>query len=409
MSTSQLLYFHCPEVALSFRAKLLTAENPDVAAQLVAQLPLQSTLGHVVISGEAFWLPTRIVHLGRDRMVPRHPGAVYLNAVGGSLCLTYGNVTESAPVNKVADVEAADLPALVQLGRLVYEHTVASARHTLLTIHLALHPQTPSTHNLKLTTGNHHHPQEHKYNSSRSFDKPLPLTTPSSQLQTWHTALTTITTATTTIWLHMPPSIQRVKWGLIPSGAGTGAQYFSVLVHLKSFLLHLGCDVLYRLLKISLYPDLPLAVVQRMTREFLVVNFNTFDMLVDLGVDEMGATGEVYLRGVGTVACKEEYRVLTGALFSYVCRMHRWVHLVFPWNLGVAFPQRRVEEILEMAGAVGGFRAGCVGMGMVLEEAVDGVDIQGLEGGVGVGGRVGGKSNAMGVKGVVESVEEAPV
>ncbi|RAH65240.1 uncharacterized protein BO66DRAFT_443234 [Aspergillus aculeatinus CBS 121060] len=396
MSTPQLLYFHCPEAALSFRAKLLAADNPDVAAQLVAHLPLQSTLGHVVISGEAFWLPTRIVHLGRDHLVPRHPGAVYLNAVGGSLCLTYGRVTESAPVNKVADVEAADLPALVQLGRLVYEQTVASARHTLLTIHVSLHPPK---HNLKLPTGNHH-PQEHENTPSRPLDKPLPTNTTPPQPQTWHTALTTITTQTTTIWQHMPPSIHRIKWGIIPSGAGTGAQYFSVLVHLKSFLLHLGGDVLYRLLKVSLYPDLPLAVVQRMTREFLVVGFNTFDMLVDLGLGEMRVIGEVYLGGLGRVACKEEYRVLTGALFSFVCRMHRWVHLVFPWNLGVAFPHRHVEEIL---GVVGGFGDGCGGMGM------DGVDGEGLEGGVEVGRRVGGRFNVMGVKAVAERVEEAPV
>ncbi|RAH50405.1 uncharacterized protein BO95DRAFT_500889 [Aspergillus brunneoviolaceus CBS 621.78] len=370
MSTPQLLYFHCPEAALSIRAKLLAADNPDVAAQLVAHLPLQSTLGHVVISGEAFWLPTRIVHLGRDHLVPRHPGAVYLNAVGGSLCLTYGRVTESAPVNKVADVEAADLPALVQLGRLVYEQTVASARHSLLTIHVSLHPDphSPPKHNLTLTAGNH--PQGPENNHSRPLDKPLPTTTP-PQPQTWHSALTTITTQTTTIWQHMPPSIHRIKWGVIPSGAGTGAQYFSVLVHLRSFLLHLGGDVLYRLLKISLYPDLPLAVVQRMTREFLVANFNTFDMLVDLGLEEMRVIGEVYLGGLGRVACKGEYRVLTGALFSYVCRMHRWVHLVFPWNLGVAFPHRRVEEIL-----------GVAGVGMAFGEGVDGLDGGGLEGGV---------------------------
>ncbi|RAH77210.1 hypothetical protein BO86DRAFT_413308 [Aspergillus japonicus CBS 114.51] len=396
MSTTHFLYFHCPEAGLAFRAKLLTEENPDVASQLITQLPLQSTLGHVVISGEAFWLPTRIVHLGRDHMVQRHPGAVYLNAVGGSLCLTYGSVTESAPVNKVADVEEADRHTLSQLGRLVYEKTVSSARHTLLTIHIALHAPTPSRYNLKLTAENHYHHHGHEY--SRPLDKPLPTT---SKSQTWHSAHTTITTQTNTIWLHLPASIQKITWGIIPSGAGTGNQYFSVLVHLKSFLLHLGCDVLYRLLKISRYPDTPLGVLQRMTREFLSANFNTFEMLGDLGLDEMGVIGEVYLRGIGAVACKEEYRVLTGALFTFVCRMHRWVHFVFPWNLGVAFPHRRVEEILGIAEVVAG---GSLEVGMEDVECGEESEVE-----VEVGEGVGGRFNPMEVKGVVERVEEAPV
>src|SRR5580704_3007209 len=50
--------------------------------QVLAQLPLQSVLGHVVVSGEAIWMPTRIVHLGRSNMVQRHPGAVYFYAPG---------------------------------------------------------------------------------------------------------------------------------------------------------------------------------------------------------------------------------------------------------------------------------------------------------------------------------------
>lgn len=136
MSSPETLVFDAPGVGLSFRAKLLANENPDVVEQVLAQLPLQSVLGHVVISGEAIWMPTRIVHLGRNNMVLRHPGAVYLYAPGQTICLTYGKITESAKVNKFAEVFEEDLEKLQTLGTLVYEQTVAQPRRNVVEINL---------------------------------------------------------------------------------------------------------------------------------------------------------------------------------------------------------------------------------------------------------------------------------
>ncbi|CAH1652252.1 DUF3830 family protein [Chelatococcus asaccharovorans] len=136
MSSSAILQFDAPSVGLSFRARLLAEENPDVVAQVLAQLPLKSVLGHVVVSGEAIWMPTRIVHLGRNNMVQRHPGAVYLYAPGQSICLTYGKITESANVNKFAEVFGEDLPKLHALGTQVYEQTVAQPRRNIVEINV---------------------------------------------------------------------------------------------------------------------------------------------------------------------------------------------------------------------------------------------------------------------------------
>lgn len=136
MSSPEYLQFDAPSVGLSFRAKLLAQDNPDVVEQVLAQLPLRSVLGHVVISGEAIWMPTRIVHLGRNNMVQRHPGAVYLYAPGQTICLTYGKITESANVNKFAEVVEEDLPTLQELGTLVYEQTVSQPRRNIVEINV---------------------------------------------------------------------------------------------------------------------------------------------------------------------------------------------------------------------------------------------------------------------------------
>jgi hypothetical protein len=136
MSSPEALELHAPGAGLSFRAKLLADENPDVVQQVLAQLPLQSVLGHVVVSGEAIWMPTRIVHLGRNNMVRRHPGAVYLYAPGQTICLTYGRITESAKVNKFAEVLEGDLPILQMLGEIVYAQTVAQPRRNIVEINV---------------------------------------------------------------------------------------------------------------------------------------------------------------------------------------------------------------------------------------------------------------------------------
>jgi len=136
MSKPEFLEFSAPGAGLSFKVELLTQDNPDVIAQVMKQLPLRSVLGHVVVSGEAIWTPTRIVHLGRSNMVQRSPGAVYLYAPGQSICMTYGRITESAKVNKFGQVREADLDALRKLGEFVWQNTVALPRRSIVEINV---------------------------------------------------------------------------------------------------------------------------------------------------------------------------------------------------------------------------------------------------------------------------------
>ncbi len=136
MSKPEFLEFSAPGAGLAFKVELLTQDNPDVVAQVMKQLPLRSVLGHVVVSGEAIWTPTRIVHLGRSNMVQRSPGAVYLYAPGQSICMTYGRITESAKVNKFGQVRESDLDTLRKLGEFVWQNTVALPRRSIVEINV---------------------------------------------------------------------------------------------------------------------------------------------------------------------------------------------------------------------------------------------------------------------------------
>ena len=76
-------------------------------------------LGHVVISGETNWFPTRIVHLGRSNMVDRTLGAVYLYAPGQTICMTYGSITESGTLlatERLKSTGASGKTALIPYG-----------------------------------------------------------------------------------------------------------------------------------------------------------------------------------------------------------------------------------------------------------------------------------------------------
>ncbi|GAQ09177.1 hypothetical protein ALT_6498 [Aspergillus lentulus] len=330
-SPSPNITFRLPGLGYTFRARLLVNENPDVVHQVLGQLPLKSVLGHVVIAGETFWTPTRIVHLGRNHMVQRHRGAVYLNAPGQSICITYGKITESAKINKFAEVFEEDLPKLEEIGKLVYQQTVALPRHTLMEVHIS----SESCPRLK---GPESHPVA---------------TLPASPNGHWLEVKALIEKEIDRVWLAEPIEIQKIRWGVIDSGAGSGEQYFTVLVHLEAYLMVVGGDVMSRFLKIAQYEEIQLPALNRITKEFLVENFDLFEFMADLGLESMFQIGQLYSNALDTLASKEEYIQLTGAMQTYINRMHRWAYFIFPWHLGVAFPHRKPAEILSFSNAFG--------------------------------------------------------
>ena len=132
--SQELLEFVVPSIDLKFRAALLVDANPELVAAISKQLPLESVLGHVVVSGETIWVPTRIVHLGGTNMVARSLGSVYLYAPGQTICITYGAITESAKINKFGQILEADLPLLARLGAHVWEQTVARPRRSVVRV-----------------------------------------------------------------------------------------------------------------------------------------------------------------------------------------------------------------------------------------------------------------------------------
>jgi hypothetical protein len=157
----------------------------------------------------------------------------------------------------------------------------------------------------------------------------------------WRDVKREIDLAVDRIWLEEPEEITRIRSGVFDRPVGNGDEYFSILVHLESYLMIVGEDVIFRFAQVAEWEDLDLAVLKRMTRTFLMETFNLFAFLGDLGLGQLEELGKRYDQALDSVESREEYIELTSSLLTYVNRMRRWVHLIFPWNLGAAFPKRR--------------------------------------------------------------------
>ena len=135
-SVAESLVFDVLDTDLQFSATTVPDENPEMVKRFLEELPFTSVLGHVVISGEGFWAPMRIVALGKYPKVQRTQGSVYFYSAGQSLCFTYGVITESALVNKIAQVPKSQFDVLSEVGRLVWRRTVTDNRRSSVRVQI---------------------------------------------------------------------------------------------------------------------------------------------------------------------------------------------------------------------------------------------------------------------------------
>lgn len=165
----------------------------------------------------------------------------------------------------------------------------------------------------------------------------------------WHKVKQQIENAIDLVWLEEPLEVQRIRLGIIEGGAGTGGQYFTNLVFLQTYTLMLGQRILYSLMLVAKKPQTNLEMVRMFTRALMSDSFHPTEFLADLGLHSMHELGTAYLEALDDLQTKEEFMELTGVFMTYATRMHRWIHFIFPWNIGVLFPQSTTEEYQEIA------------------------------------------------------------
>jgi len=144
------------------------------------------------------------------------------------------------------------------------------------------------------------------------------------------------------IRMEAPAEVRRMMQGIIDSEAGSYGQYFSTIVFVSGEIRALGIYSARFLLHAVDIRGVTLDQLKSLARMCLPVGaeFMGYCGLKTL----MSLTHEVLdcLDGINdSIAFKE----LIGSYFTYVNRLHLWVHFYFPWEIGVLFPQKKAEDI----------------------------------------------------------------
>ncbi|KAG0017123.1 hypothetical protein BGZ82_000839 [Podila clonocystis] len=326
------LLFSVENTTLTFRAALLPDQNPRVVKLITAELPIENFLTNTVVAGETLQMGTKILSLGGGNMVKREAGLVYFYAPGSQINVCYGEVTETAKVNKFAQVYPEDLNQLRAIGALVQEQTMATADRTIVRITVSLigaNPNPATSKQLDVTDPSHLH-------SLQAADQTH-----------WRFVRAAILRAVEENWYEEPDEIRRTRLGVINSGAGTGKSSYPIVLHQKAYTMIDGGGTLYRYLKLAQTEQITLDVLQIFTKAIFFETFDHFVFFGDLGLDTLHKIGPLYRAALDQITTKEEYVELTGPLVVLYNVFHRWVNLTYSWHHNLEHPHRTEQEVAD--------------------------------------------------------------
>lgn len=148
------------------------------------------------------------------------------------------------------------------------------------------------------------------------------------------------------VWIEEPDEIKKLRFGIVPTKAGTYGQYFTTLIWGSAEVRCLGYISLYNLIRASEGEAFTLEQCKKLARLFIPTTSN---FLGYCALPTVGRLADDLLESLETLQTKDNYRELMMAFWTYVNRMQMWVHHIFPWGLALNFPQRTFEEIKEMS------------------------------------------------------------
>ncbi len=148
---------------------------------------------------------------------------------------------------------------------------------------------------------------------------------------------------TNRIWLDEPEEIKAMRLGVFTSGAGSYDQYFSNLVFINGDMRALSTWITPSVILGSL--DDETFTLEQCQKLFAWTNLVFVDFLAYCGFTTYAEFAQRIVAAAEEIASKDEFREVVSAWYRYANRMYLWVHQVFPWGLGVAFPKLSDEDL----------------------------------------------------------------
>jgi Cucumopine synthase C-terminal helical bundle domain len=320
---SHHLRFVWPQLEIAIRVVLLDDVNCDLSDKLWMASPFASIQSHAVGAGQQIYFPTRVVLPKPDAaftepMNKQSPGRVNFEPFFQYLSINYGSVSEAVPAWPIGQVVEKDVPLLAGLGTRVWENLIGRQSPLLVSVERA-----------------DDRPQNIRLDDQAAAHRAIPLAA------TWQDLVAYLKIETDAIWLSEPEDVRALRLGVIASDAGVYGQYFSPWVMVTGLVRSLGVVELASLLRLSSNPTFTAVHLSTLLRELLSLSLGVIGYF---GLPRLGATLQAVHACIGEIEQQSDFAQLLAVLLTYVNRYNQWLHLTFPWYLGVLFPKANVND-----------------------------------------------------------------
>ncbi len=312
-----------PQLEMAIHVVLMDDLNPGLTDKLWTASPFASIQSHAVGAGQQIYFPTRLVLPNPDTaftepMNEQLPGRVNFEPFFQYLSINYGPVSEAVPAWPIGQVIEKDVPLLATLGACVWGNLIGRQPPLLVVVEHA--DDTPQ--NLRL---------DHK---TAAHGELLPTAR-------WEDVLAYLNTETDAIWLSEPDDVRALRLGVNASDAGVYGQYFSPWVMVTGLVRSLGVVELASLVRLCNDPTFSTVQLSVLLREMFTLSLGVIGYF---GLPRLGATLQAVHRCIGDIGQQTDFAQFLVVLLTYVNRYNQWLHLTFPWYLGVLFPKANVDD-----------------------------------------------------------------
>jgi len=160
----------------------------------------------------------------------------------------------------------------------------------------------------------------------------------------WKTLKADIDAEVERIWLQEPEEHKKLRLGIIDNQAGSYGQYFTTWEFAVGMIRDYPGYTLYPLLKLAETDQFDLSQVQAMFKAFdppytTYLGYSGFRTLEKFGAE--------FVKSFDSMESKEDFMELLKSYLLYLNKLNAWCFHYFPHGLGVLYPLKRAQEIVD--------------------------------------------------------------
>ena len=155
--------------------------------------------------------------------------------------------------------------------------------------------------------------------------------------------------ANAAIWTTEPDEVRAMRLGVFPSEAGSEGQYFANMVFINGYMRALSTWITPAMILECIKDDT--FTLQQCQKLFANINLVNVDLLAYLGFVKFASFARGIIELYPEMKSKQDFDDILKSWYAYANRMYFWVHHMFPWGIGDAFPRVTNDDLEYMTRA----------------------------------------------------------